>query len=321
MVVVAAFLGGAAPHQAHAADAADLYPSRSVRFIVPYTPGAINDFIARLTAQKLTETWGKQVIVDNRPGAGTLIGTDLVAKANPDGHTLLLAPTAFAINVSLYPKLPYDTLRDFAAVTQIGTGAFVMVCNPQLPLKSVKELVAFAKAKPGTLSYASTGSGGSAHLMGEMLKSMAGIDLQHIPYKGLAPGLTDVMSGQVSCTFGTQLAVSAHIKAGRVCALAITSNVRSKSMPDIPTIAEAGYPDYHGTGWWGVVLPAAAPKSVVTKLHADLTRLIKQPDVRDKLETQGVEIIASAPAAFAKFIREEIVRWGRAVKVSGAKPD
>jgi len=196
-----------------------------------------------------------------------------------------------------------------------------MVCAPQLPVKSMKELVALAKAKPGTLSYASTGSGGSAHLMGELLKSSAGIDLQHIPYKGLAPGLTDVMSGQVSCTFGTQVAVGAQVKAGRLRAIALTGNVRSKSAPDVPTIAESGYPDYHATGWWGVVLPAAAPRPIISKLHNDIGRLLKLPEVRDKLESQGVEIIGSTPQQFAQFIREEIVRWGRAVKLSGAKPD
>ncbi len=310
------------PAAAIAADkSAGDYPSRSVRFIVPYTPGAINDFVARLTAQKLTDLWGKQVVVDNRPGGGTLIGTDLVAKANPDGHTLLLAPTAFAINVSLYPKLPYDTVRDFAAVTQIGTAPYLMVCAPQLPAKNIKDVVALAKAKPGSLSYASTGSGGSAHLMGELLKSTAAIDMQHIPYKGLAPGLTDVMSGQVSCTFGTQVAVGALVKAGRLRAIALTGNVRSKTAPDLPTIAEGGYADYHATGWWGVVVPAATPKAVIAKIHADVGRLLRLPDVRDRLETQGVEIIAGMPEQFTRFINEEITRWGKAVKLSGAKPD
>jgi tripartite-type tricarboxylate transporter receptor subunit TctC len=297
------------------------YPQRSVRFIVPYTPGAINDFVARLTAQKLTDLWGKQVVVDNRPGGGTLIGTDLVAKASPDGHTMLLAPTAFAINVSLYPKLPYDTVRDFAAVTQIGTGPYLMVCNPQLAAKNVKDLVALAKAKPGALSYASTGSGGSAHLMGELLKSAAGIDMQHIPYKGLAPGLTDVMSGQVSCTFGTMVAVNAHVKSGRLRAIALTGNARSRAAPDTPTIAEAGYADYHATGWWGVVVPAATPKPLIAKLHADVVRITKLADVREKLEVQGVDLIGNTPEQFTKFIHEEITRWGKAVKLSGAKPD
>ncbi len=303
-----------------AAGAAE-FPTRAVRFIVPYTPGAINDFIARLTAQKLTDAWGKQVVVDNRPGGGTLIGTDLVAKSNPDGHTLLLVPTAFAINVSLYPKLPYDSVRDFAPVTQIGSAPYLMVCAPQLPVKNIKELVALARAKPGSLSYASTGSGGSAHLMGELLKVSTGIEMQHIPYKGLAPGITDVMSGQVSCTFGTQVAVGGQVKAGRLRAIALTGNVRSRTAPDVPTIAEAGYADYHATGWWGVVVPSATPKPIVAKLHTDVVRLLALPDVRERLEGQGVEIAATTPAQFEKFIRDEIVRWGKAVKVSGAKPD
>jgi tripartite-type tricarboxylate transporter receptor subunit TctC len=301
--------------------AAGDYPNRSVRFIVPYTPGAINDFVARLVAQKLTEAWNQQVVVDNRPGAGTLIGTELVAKSNPDGYSLLLVPTAFAVNVTLYPKLPYDPLRDFAPVTQIGAAPFLLVCSPQLAAKSVKELVALAKAKPGQLSYGSTGSGGSAHLMGEMFKAQAGIDMIHIPYKGLAPAMTDVMAGQVSCTFGSQLAVEGNIKAGRLRVLAVTSKVRSKSAPDVPTIAEQGYPDYNGTGWWGVVVPAGTPKPVIAKLNADIVRLLGAPDVRERLLGQGVDIAATTPEQFGKFIREEIARWGVAVKQSGAKPE
>ncbi len=311
------------PAYAFAADkgATDDYPNRSVRFIVPYTPGAINDFIARLVALKLGDAWGRQVVVDNRPGGGTQIGTDLVAKANPDGYTLLLAPTAFAVNVSLYSRLPYDTVRDFAPVTQVGSAPYLMVCNAQLPVKSVKDLIALAKARPGQLSYASTGSGGSAHLMGEMFKSGAGVDMIHIPYKGLAPGLTDVFSGQVSCTFGTQVALGAHIKAGRVRAVALTGATRSRAAPDVPTIAESGIPDYNGSGWWGVVVPAATQRPILNKLHGDIVRLLNAPDVRERLEVQGVEVAATTPEQFAKFIREEIVRWGRAVKLSGAKPD
>lgn len=297
------------------------YPNRSVRFIVPYTPGAINDFVARLVALKLSEAWGKQVVVDNRPGGGTQIGTDLVAKANPDGYTLLLVPTGFAVNVSLYPRLPYDTLRDFSPVTQIGAAPYLMVCNAQLPAKTVKELIALAKAKPGQLSYASTGSGGSAHLMGEMFKVGAGVDIIHVPYKGLAPGLTDVFSGQVSCTFGTQVALGAHIKAGRVRAMGLTGAKRSKAAPDVPTIAEGGVPGYNGSGWWGVVVPAVTPRPIVNKLHSDIVRLLNAPDVRERLEVQGVEVAGTTPEQFARFIRDEIGVWGKAVKLSGAKPD
>jgi tripartite-type tricarboxylate transporter receptor subunit TctC len=321
LACVLAVLSTSAAAQAPAKAAATDYPNRSTRFIVPYTPGAINDFVARLVAQKLTDVWGQQVVVDNRPGAGTLIGTELVARSNPDGYTLLLVPTAFAVNVTLYPKLPYDPIRDFTPVTQIGSAPFLFVCGSQLPVKNVKELVALAKAKPGQLSYGSTGSGGSAHLMGEMFKSQAGIEMSHIPYKGLAPALTDVMAGQVSCTFGSQLAVEGQVKAGRLRALAVTSRVRSKAAPDVPTIAEQGYPEYNGTGWWGVVVPAGTPKPIVTKLNADIVRLLSPPDVRERLLGQGVEIAASSPEAFAQFIKEEIKRWSVAVKQSGAKPE
>jgi tripartite-type tricarboxylate transporter receptor subunit TctC len=319
--VLASSFSTIAAAQAPAKAAATDYPNRSARFIVPYTPGAINDFVARLVAQKLTDAWGQQVVVDNRPGAGTLIGTELVARSNPDGYTLLLVPTAFAVNVTLYPKLPYDPIRDFTPVTQIGSAPFLFVCGSQVPVKNVKELVALAKAKPGQLSYGSTGSGGSAHLMGEMFKAQAGIEMSHIPYKGLAPALTDVMAGQVSCTFGSQLAVEGQVKAGRLRALAVTSKVRSKAAPDVPTIAEQGYPEYNGTGWWGVVVPAGTPKPIVTKLNADIVRLISPPDVRERLLSQGVEIAASSPEEFAQFIKEEIKRWSVAVKQSGAKPE
>lgn len=297
------------------------FPSRPVRFVVPYTPGAINDFIGRLVGQKLSEMWRQQVIVDNRAGGGTTIGTDIVAKSAPDGHTMLLTATAFAINPALYPKLPFDTLKDFAPVTQIGGAAMLLAVNSQLPVKNVKELVALAKSKPGQLAYGSTGSGGSAHLMGEMFKSMAGVDVAHVPYKGLAPALTDVMSGQLSYTFGTQLALEGPLKTGRVRAIATTGKARMRTTPDLPTIAEAGFPDYDMTAWWGVAVPAKTPRPLVTKLHDDVVAVLAMPDVRERLSAQGVEIAATTPQQFEAFLREEIVRWGKAVKQSGAKPD
>jgi tripartite-type tricarboxylate transporter receptor subunit TctC len=302
------------------AGAAD-FPARPVRFVVPYTPGAINDFIGRLVSQKLGDLWHQQVIVDNRAGGGTTIGTDIVAKSAPDGHTLLLTATAFAINAAFYPKLPFDTLRDFAAVTQIGSASMLLAVNAQLPAKNVKELVALAKAKPGQLAYGSTGSGGSAHLMGEMFKSMAGVDVVHVPYKGLAPALTDVMAGQLSYTFGTQLALDGPLKTGRVRAIAVTGKTRMRTVPELPTIAESGYPDYDMTAWWGVAVAARSPRPVVAKLHDDIVRVLNMPDVRERLSGQGVEVAATTPHQFDAFVREEIVRWGKAVKQSGAKPD
>jgi tripartite-type tricarboxylate transporter receptor subunit TctC len=302
------------------ASAAD-FPARPVRFVVPYTPGAINDFIGRLVGQKLGEMWSQQVIVDNRAGGGTTIGTDIVAKSAPDGHTLLLTATAFAINAAFYPKLPFDTLRDFAAVTQIGASSMLLAINAQMPVKNVKDLVTLAKSKPGQLAYGSTGSGGSAHLMGEMFKSMAGIDVVHVPYKGLAPALTDVISGQLSYTFGSQLALEGPLKSGRLRAIAVTGKTRLRTAPELPTIAESGYPDYDMTAWWGVAVPARTPRATVNKLHDDIVRVLAMPDVRERLSGQGIDVAGTTPAQFDAFLREEIVRWGRAVKQSGAKPD
>lgn len=309
------------PSLATAADPASGYPSRPVRFVVPYTPGAINDFIGRLVSQKLAEMWGQQVIVDNRAGGGTTIGTDIVAKSAPDGHTLLLTATAFAINAAFYPKLPFDTLRDFTAVTQIGAASMLLAVNAQLPVKSIRDLVALAKSKPGQLAYGSTGSGGSAHLMGEMFKSMAGVDVVHVPYKGLAPALTDVMAGQLSYTFGTQLALDGPMKTGRVRAIAVTGKTRMRTVPELPTIAESGYPDYDMTAWWGVAVAARTPPAIVKKLHDDIVRVLNMPDVRERLSVQGVDVAGTTPAEFEKFLRAEVVRWGKAVKQSGAKPD
>lgn len=307
---------GAAQH----ADA-QAYPVKPIRFVVPFTPGAINDYMARTIGHKLAESWGQQVIVDNRPGAGTIIGTDIVAKSAPDGYTLLLASTAFAINVQLYPKLPFDAARDFSPVIRIGSAPLLLVSSPQLPAKNVQELVALAKSKPGQISYGSTGTGGSAHLMGEMFKSMAGIDIVHIPYKGLAPALTDVIAGRVSFTFGTYLAVNSHIKAGRVKAFAVTSKARSRVVPDLPAIAEAGYPDYDASAWWGIVVPARTPKAVTGKLNAEIVRILDSPQVREQMLAQGVEVAPTTPEQFGQYIATEIANWGRAVKQSGAKPE
>jgi len=297
------------------------FPARAVRFVVPFTPGAINDYVARLVAPRLAELWGQSVVVDNRAGAGTVIGTDIVAKSVPDGHTLLLASAAFAINVGLQPKLPFDTRRDFAPVTQIGTAPLVLVVNTQVPARTVAELVALAKSRPGGLSYGSTGSGGSAHLMGEMLKSMAGIDVVHVPYKGLAPALSDVMAGRLAFTFGSHLAVDGHVKAGRLRALAVTSRKRSAATPGLPTVAEAGYPDYDANAWWGIVVPRATHAAVVARLHADSVRVLETSEVRERLLAQAVEVVASRPEVFGRFITDEIERWGRVVKQSGAKPE
>jgi tripartite-type tricarboxylate transporter receptor subunit TctC len=297
------------------------YPVKPIRFVVPFTPGAINDYLARSLGQKLSESFGQQVIVDNRPGAGTIVGTDIVAKSAPDGYTMLLTSTAFAINARLYSKLPFDVARDFAPVTRIGFAPLLLVASPQLQANTVKDLVALAKAKPGHIAYASTGSGGSAHLMGEMFKSMAGIDLVHIPYKGLAPALIDVVAGRVPLTFGTYLAVNAHIKAGRVRALAVTSKVRSRAVPELPTIAESGYPAYDASAWWGIAVPARTPKPVIARLNSEAVRILESREVGAQMFAQGVEVAATTPEAFTRYVAEEIERWGTVIKQSGAKPE
>ncbi len=318
VIALVAVIAGCCVNSAYAQPA---FPARPVRLIVPFTPGAINDLIARLLAAKLADGWRQQVVVDNRPGAGTVIGTDLVAKASPDGHTLLLVSAAFAINPALYAKLPFDPVRDFAPITLIGAAPFVMVVTPNLPVRSVKELVALAKAKPGQLSYASTGIGATAHLVGEMLKTAAGIDLVHIPYKGFTPALTDVIAGQVQVTYGTYSTLAPHIQAGRVRALAVTSAKRSQTTPDLPTVAEAGYPQFNATAWWGLVAPAHVPAAVVQKVHANVEGLLSQPEMRERLAREGVDVAGSTPRQFGDFIRTEIQRWGVAVNQSGAKAE
>ena len=311
------FLAGSMSFPAASAD----FPVRPVRFIVTFTPGALNDLIARTLAQPLAGIWGQQVVVDNRPGGGTLIGTELGARAAPDGHTLLLAAVSHAINPSVYPKLPYDSIRDFAPVSHIAASPYILIVNPAVTAKTVKEFVALAKAKPGQLSYGSTGNGGSSHLMGVLLGMMAGIDTVHVPYKGLAPALTDLMAGQLHYSFGSYSTVGPHLKTGRLRPIAVTSLKRAASTPELPTIAEAGYPGYEAIPWWGVLLPAATPKPLVTRINADIIRALQAPEVKERFDAQGLEIIGSSPEQFAAHLKAEIARWPKVVKAAGVRPD
>jgi tripartite-type tricarboxylate transporter receptor subunit TctC len=305
---------------ATAADAQN-FPARPVRFIVTYPPGALNDLIARTLSPQLASLWHQQVIVDNRPGGGTLIGSELAARAAPDGHTLLLVAIAHAMNPSVYAKLPYDSVRDFAPVSQIASSPYILITNPAVPAKSVKELVALAKTKPGQLTYGSTGTGGSSHLMGVMLGMMANVDIVHVPYKGLAPALTDMIGGQIQFGFGSYSTVGQHIKANRLRALAVTSAKRSPATPELPTIAEEGYPGYEAIPWWGVLLPAATPKSLVARINADIVTALKAQEVRERFAAQGVDAVGSSPAEFAAYINAEIARWSKVVKAAGIKPE
>ena len=292
------------------------YPHRPIRFVVPFTPGALNDLLARLIGEQLGNRLGQRVIVDNRPGAGTVIGSDLVAKSSPDGHTLLLASAPLAINPGLYPKLPFDATRDLAGVTQIGALPFVIVCTPQFAATSIRELVALAKAKPGQYSYGATISG---QLMVEMFKSAAKVDIVHIPYKGLAPAMTDVIGGQIQLTLGTYSSLGPHVKAGRLRALAVTSKARTRTAPEIPTIAEAGYPDFDATTWYGVAVAGGTPRNIVARLHAEIAAILKQPEMDSRLVAEGVDVIASRPEEFDRLILSETAKWAKVIKEAGIK--
>ncbi|MFN9154548.1 MAG: tripartite tricarboxylate transporter substrate binding protein [bacterium] len=299
----------------------DEWPSRPVRFIVPFAPGAANDLIARAVGSKLADIWGQSVLVDNRPGGGTVIGSDLVARSPADGYTLLQIGLAHAVNPSVIAKLPYDSLRDFTMVAQTGESPFVLVSNVSLPVKNVRDLVAMAKARPGTLAYGSTGSGGTSHLMGELLKSMAGIDVIHVPYKGLSPALTEVIGGQIQYSFGSWSTVGPFVKAGKLRALAVTSAKRSPVTPDLPTIAEEGYKGYDATPWWGIAGPGGIPRPLLARINTGVRTAMASAEMKERFAIQGIEIATGTPEAFLALVRSEIDRWAKIVKTAGIKAD
>ncbi len=298
---------------------ADAYPTRPIRIIVPFTPGTL-DVLARSIGQKLTEKYGQTIVVENRPGAGTIVGTDILAKSTPDGYTLEMITTTFVINPSLYKKLPYDPLRDFAPITQLDTVANILVVNPSMPANSLKELIALAKSKPGQLTYASPGSGSAPHIATELMKSMAGIDMVHVPYKGIPEAATDVIANRVTMLMTTTASAATFIKAGRLRALAVSSRKRVAAMPDIPTVGET-LPGYVADAFRGVIAPAGVSKPVINQLAADIAAALKQPDVHDRLINDGSDPVGSTPEAFAAFLRSEMLKWGKVVKESGARPD
>jgi len=297
------------------------YPEKPIRFIVPFPPGALNDYLGRLLATKFTENWGKQMVVDNRAGGSTIIGTEMAAKSPPDGYTLLLCSVALAVNQTLFPKLPYNTDKDLAFVSMIAATPYLVVVQPSLPVKTLQDLVALAKAKPGQFNYGSTGNGGTSNLMGEMLKTMAKIDMVHIPYKGLAPALTDMMGGQINVAFGGYSTVGELWKSGRVRAIAVTSAKRSPYTPDLPTIAESGYPGYEATPWWGLAVAAGTPKPVVAKLTAEVHRIMRSPDVTEQMKSRAIEVWVSTPEELAAYYQKEVLRWASVVKTSLIKAE
>lgn len=295
------------------------YPVKPIRIVVPSSPGGGTDILARQIAQKLTERWGQQVIVDNRPGAGQMIGIELVAKAAPDGYTLALTASPLALNTVLYKKVPYDPVRDFAPISQVAAMVMVVVTHPSLPARSIRELIALAKARPGELVYGSSGIGTGPHLAMELFLSMAGVKMGHVPYKGTNPGMIDTMAGQVQVLMSTLLPPLPHIRTGRLRPLGVTGSKRVVSLPDVPTIAEAGVPGYEVIQWYGIVAPANTPRDVIAKLHGEIVNILKSPEVREKLAADGADPVGSTPEQFAAFIREEIVKWSKVVKSAGIR--
>lgn len=296
------------------------YPTRPVRLIVPYPAGGGVDTVARVLGVKLSEILGQQVVVDNRPGANGIIGSDITAKAAPDGYTMLIQSVAHAINATLYRKLPFDTVKDFAAVTQVNAQPNLVVVYPSLPAASVKELIAMAKSQPGALTLASPGNGSSAHLSGELLKLMAGIDILHVPYRGGVPALNDLMGGRVSLTFSSVSLSMPLVASGKLRALAITSLARSAVVPDLPTVAET-IPGYESSTWYGMFLPGGTPGKIVAGLNREILKALQAAEVRDRLTLNGAEIVGGTPEKFTSKIKAEIAKWGEVVKASGARVD
>ena len=297
------------------------YPSRPVRVVVPYPPGGGTDLVARTIAQKMTETLGQPVVVDNRSGANGILGTDLVAKAKPDGYTVLVTIASHAINPTLYAKLPYDTATDLAPVSLLAEYPFVLTVHPTVPVKTAREFVAFVRARPHQLNYASSGNGSGPHLGMELLKTMAKLDMVHVPYKGAGQAMTDLISGQVEVFLNNFLAAGQMIKAGKLRALAVTGTKRSTAMPELPTFTEAAVPGYVVTGWYGMLVPAGTPPAVIAALQDGASKALKARDVNERLSNEAAEIVASTPPQFGAFIKAETDKWAGVIKKAGLKPE
>jgi tripartite-type tricarboxylate transporter receptor subunit TctC len=296
---------------------AQAYPTGPMRIIVPFPPGGGTDILARSIAQKLNEAWGYPVIVDNRGGANGTIGAAAAAKAVPDGHTLLIVPSGFAVNPSVYKTLPFDSVKDLAPVTQLAASPLVLVVHPSFPPKNVRELVSFLKARPGQINYGSSGNGSPPHIATELFKLMTGTTITHIPYKGAGPAAVDVIAGQIPIYFMNALQAVPHMKQGRVRPLGVTSDKRFPGLPAVPTIAEAGVPGYSMTNWYGMLVPAGTPRPSLMKLHAEVVRILQLPELRERLSNEGAEVVASTPEQFAAFLREEMLKTAKIVQASG----
>ena len=323
-LVAAVALAAAAPAPAQAAStsAGQAFPTKPVRFVVPFAPGGSTDTLARALGQKLSDSLGEQVVVDNRTGANGNIGMEIVAKAPPDGHTIVLGYIAnVAIGPSLYQKLPFDPVRDYEAITLLATSPNVLVGHPALQAKDLKDVIALAKAKPGALNYASASVASVGHLTGELLNQLAGMKMTHVAYKGSGQAVTDLLGGHIQLMFSGFSSVMPHIKSGKLRPLAQTGEKRSPALPDVPTIAESGFPKFEATAWYGVHAPAKTPKPIVNRLNAEFVKALRMPDVKERLNALGFELVGSTPEHYASYIRSEIKKWEKVVKASGAKPE
>ena len=300
---------------------AQQFPSRPVRLVVPYPPGGANDIVARLLAPSMGAQLGQNVVVDNRGGANTIIGSELVATAAPNGHTILIIAAGHAINPSLYHNLPYNTARDFAPIALVGDGAYVLVAHPSLALASSADLIALAKSKPGQIAYASSSIGNLTHLAAELFNSLAGIKMLHVPYKGGNPAMLDLLGGRVSVFFSTVAVARPHLQTGRIKGLGVTTARRSLALPDVPTIAESGLPGYAVSGWYGLVAPAATPKAAIGRLHSVVQVALRQTEIREKLLGVGIEVVDATTARFGELITAELAKWDKVVKPLGIPPE
>jgi len=297
------------------------YPSKPVRIVSPFPPGGGNDALCRAVAPKLSENLKQQVIVENRAGANGIVGTEVAARSAPDGYTILLIPSGHAVNASLYKKLPFDSIRDFTPITLAASSPLVLAVHPSLPVKNVKDVIALAKSRPGQLTYVSSGIGSSGHLAGALFDTLTGTKMVHIPYKGMALAITDLMGGQVTMTFGTSLSVIPQVRSGRLRALATTGATRSPALPDLPTIAETGVPGYEASLWYGFVGPAKIPPEIVNRLNSAIIAVLQMTEIRERLASQGVDPIYNTPEEFAKLLVNDLDRWAKVVKRAGVQPE
>ena len=320
-VLVAAPLAFAAlPFAVEAQSDVASYPSKPIRIIVPFSPQGPNDLLARLVGQKLNEAWKQPVVVENRPGAGTIIGTEVAARSPGDGHTLLMVSTSTAVNPTLRKSLPYDTLRDFTPVVRIAESPNVLVVHPSVPVRSVRDLIKLAQANPGAVAYASGGAGAATHLAGELLATMGKVSMTHVPYKGAGPATVDLLGGQVSWMFGTILPTIPHIEARKLRAIAVSGLRRTPALPDVPTVAET-LPGFDATSWYGLFAPSATPGEIVARINAQVVKALEAPDLREHLRRQGVDPVGDSPEEFARNFRNEISKWGEVIRSAGLKPN